>query len=126
MASKQKRNTGTKKPVTKIVANNGMRWFKLLICFVAVFAVVQICQQLYRYNSILKEVDSYKDQLAEAQADYDQLQEQKKLLSNDSYIEKIAREELGMVKEGEVLVALAKNSDVPTVNKSGDDSQIVH
>lgn len=125
-SNKQKRNLKTNKQPTNKSRNNNIRWFKLLICFVAVFAVVQICQQWYRYNLLLKEVDNYKDQLAAAQVNYDQLSEQKELLANDSYVEAIAREKLGMVKEGEVPVSIAKNGDVPALNESSDDSQVVH
>jgi len=63
----RKSRNNPKRNSINVKLGGNFRWFKLLICFVAVFAIIQICQQLYSYNSLLKEVDGYRDQLAYAQ-----------------------------------------------------------
>ena len=119
-------NIRERNSISKKSGSNNFRWFKILIYFVAAFAIIQICQQWYSYNSLLKEVDAQREQLVNAQAEYDELLKEKQLLTNDSYIEMIAREKLGMVKLGEVLVSIAENGNVPTLNENIDENDILH
>lgn len=74
------------------------RFFLLL----GVFAYVGICfgQQFYNLNNMDKEIEKYlqiKNELMEEQED---LKAEIALLQNKSYIERIAREDLGLIKPG--------------------------
>jgi cell division protein FtsL len=66
------------------------------IYFVYVFAEQQ--HMLYVKNIEMRNVEA---KVKEEQATNDKLIKQKDMISSDEYIEKIAREKLGMVKPGE-------------------------
>ena len=80
----------------------------------AVLFSVRLGQQARQYMSLNEEAESYRQQLVAAQAEYDEKQEQIDLLSNDAYIEKLARSRLGMVKKGETVV-MTVDADLPTM-----------
>ena len=57
--------------------------------------------------------------LAEAQAVYDDKMATIELLDNPAYLERVARENLGMVKQGETIVSVVR-SEIPV--PSADDT----
>ena len=99
--------------------------YLLLFCL---FAYVAICfgQQFYRINHIDKEIADYlqvKKQLLEEQ---ELLKGEIALLQNKSYIERIAREDLGMIKPGETLLVPGEPGNMPEVKAVGDVSDNIH
>lgn len=101
-------------------------WFKLLLICLALFVLVKLGQQYQRYQLIQAEVSEYRQRLEIAQSEYDDLQEQVRLLYRDSYLEQLARSSLGMVKEGEVVVSPAEIGDVPELNDKLNERDIFH
>lgn len=72
----------------------------ILVCFVVYFGYTFFSQQsiIYSKNIELKELQ---DRVKQEQETNVELNKQKEMISGDEYIEKIAREKLGMVKQGE-------------------------
>ncbi len=77
-------------------------WFLvLLLCVCGYFAYV-FCVQQMNLNALKTDTEAAKVRLANAQQENERLIQEKESLSNLEYIEKIAREELGMTREGEM------------------------
>lgn len=89
------------------------RWSKLLLILAAVFCIVQLCGKIDRYRALEDEVALYEAQLAQAQAEYEEKQATIALLDNEAYIERLARENLGMVKAGETVVSAIRTPSQP-------------
>lgn len=53
------------------------------------------------------ELDVIQQRVAESKLENERLQHQKQILNSDAFIEKTAREELGMIKDGEILMKVA-------------------
>lgn len=66
------------------------------------FGVIFIKQQL-TINELNSEFGNYNDQLSKLQVQSSQLNEQLKQSEKESYIEKLAREMLGLAKTGEII-----------------------
>ena len=76
-------------------------WRKAWILLGIVFVVIA-GQQLYTIHTLNQEKEQLQQQLQELKQENENLSEQKKLLEDDKHIESVAREELGLVKPGEV------------------------
>ncbi len=87
-------------------------WFRLLGVLVAVLLLVKLCQQYQSYLSMLDQLEQYEEELALAESEYQAVLDKKELLYNDSYVERLARENLGMVKPGEIRVSTVKVEDI--------------
>ena len=88
-------------------------WMRLLAIVAVVFVLIQFGNQYKIYREAKAEVLMTKEELAAVQAGYDELQAQKELLFNDSYLEVLAREKLGMIHAGETVISPAdKNQEV--------------
>lgn len=75
-------------------------WFVIISVFLLYFAYV-----FYEQEGILQakawQMKRIRDRIDEQEKVNRELQKQKEILDSDEYIEKIAREKLGMVKQGE-------------------------
>lgn len=82
---------------------------KLVIIGFAIFFVFSYVRQLITMNRIKQEISDKQTQLEEIQQKNERLQDEVDKINSDSedYLEKLARERLGMVKPGEKVV----NSD---------------
>lgn len=96
-----------------------VHWMKILILLVAVLFLTRIVGQVQQYHALLGEAEQYRAQLATAQAEYAEKQETIDLLGNDAYIEREAREKLGMVKPGETVVSPVQVDDAVSSDHSG-------
>ena len=77
-------------------------WFRVvLVIIVAYFGYVGFNQQV-NLNTIDREQESADSRLSEANQIHNELVVEKNKLNQADYIEKIAREELGLVKPGEL------------------------
>ncbi len=79
-----------------------VRWFRL-----AVLAVVGVCLyvligQQMEMNAVNREMEATRIRLEQLRQANQSLNEEKKRLSTPAHIEKVARDELGLVKPGEV------------------------
>ena len=77
-------------------------WFRLLVVFlVGSFLYVCIGQQL-ELRAVQREAACARGELAAAKQLNLQFQQERSLLATPGYVEKLAREELGLVKPGEI------------------------
>jgi len=79
---------------------------KIIIAGFIFFFVFSYIRQYITMNRIQKEIDSKQLQLDEVKQKNDRLQEEVEKINSDSaeYLEKLARERLGMIKPGEKVV----------------------
>jgi cell division protein ftsL len=92
---------GTKRPRRPVKAKASGMWKKMRYAIVILFALALV-QQVYTIYSLHQEKQQLEQQLQELKKENESLSEQKKLLEDDKHIEGVAREELGLVKPGEV------------------------
>ena len=77
-------------------------WFVvLMVGIVGYFSYMMVSQHFY-LNSVNQDYDAAQQRLQAAQQENDALQQEKAQLNDPAYIEKIAREELGMTRQGEM------------------------
>lgn len=79
---------------------------KIIIAGCIVFFVFGYLRQSVTMNRIQKEIDSKQLQLDEVKQKNERLQDEVEKINSDSsdYLEKLARERLGMIKPGEKVV----------------------
>lgn len=65
------------------------------------------------------EIHQVKEEIVEAEARNEQLRKELHYLQSDEYIEKVAREELGLVKPGETPVILTSPSEAEQFQEAG-------
>lgn len=82
----------------------GKVFWALVVIF---FGVIFIKQQL-TINGLNKEYKNYTDQLSKLQVQSSQLNEQLNQSEKESYLEKLAREKLGLAKTGEIIFKIKK------------------
>lgn len=88
------------------------RWRKLLIVGLALFFCARLGGQINQYFELKAEAEYYQEQLALAEAEYQTQLDKQELYYNEAYLERVARERLGMVKQGESVVSILK-TEVP-------------
>ena len=77
-------------------------WFNiLLIAIIVYFSSILISQQFY-LSQVNEDQAAAEARLAAAQEEHDKLVKEKENLGRLDYIEKIAREQLGMTRKGEL------------------------
>jgi len=79
---------------------------RLIIAGFIIFFVFSYIKQNITMNRIQKEIDSKQTQLDEVKQKNQRLQDEVEKINSDSsdYLEKLARERLGMIKPGEKVV----------------------
>lgn len=75
----------------------------LIVAFIAILLLVQeagLQEQLDSYNAQISELDS---QIKSEQARSEEIEEYGKYTQTDEYVEQVAREKLGLVKDDEII-----------------------
>ena len=96
------------------------RWWNILVVGLALFFCVRLGMQVKQYHDLQEEKAYYQEVLAETEAAQQEQLDKQELLYNDSYLERMARERLGMVKDGETVISTVE-TDLP--ESDGDESQ---
>ena len=87
-----------------------INWFRVIIlALTCVFLYTCFGQQI-RINVIQGELDSTNKYINKLKAEKANLQKEQILLKTPDYVEKVAREEMGLVKNGEALFVPQKNN----------------
>lgn len=85
--------------------------FKLKFLIIGVF-MVNICyilvNQQITMNKIREETNNKTSQISKLKSDNQKLQDEIKMAHSDQYSEKLAREKLGLIKQGEIPVINTK------------------
>jgi cell division protein FtsL len=79
-----------------------IRWFRVLTLLAASYFIFLAVGQQFELYTIQRETSSLKIRIAELEHTNKAMTDEKKLLSSPAHVEKIARDELGLVKPGEV------------------------
>ena len=79
-----------------------VRWLRVLILLAAAYFVFLAVGQQFELYTIQRETLSLKDRINELEHANKSLADEKGKLNSPAYVEKIAREQLGLVKPGEV------------------------
>ena len=82
------------------------RWLNLLVVLLLLFFGINLGIQAQEYFSLRAEINDYQSQLAVVEAEYENQTLLQQTLYDEATIEKMARERLGMVKEGEAVVTV--------------------
>ena len=86
-----------------------INWFTILmVVIIGYFAVILVKQQVY-LNQVSVDQAAAEERLATAKAEHEKLVKEKDDLNRLDYIEKIAREELGMTRKGELPYSSGKS-----------------
>ena len=79
-----------------------IRWLRIFVMLaIAYFSYLAAVQQVELY-AIHQETDSLRSRIREVESSNQALTDEKVKLSTAAYIEKLAREKLGLVKPGEI------------------------
>ena len=79
-----------------------VRWFRVLTLLAAAYFLYLAVGQQFELYTIQRETYSLKNRIAELEQSNKTMVDEKKQLASPTYVEKIAREQLGLVKPGEV------------------------
>lgn len=79
-----------------------IKWFNLVLLLLSVYFCYLVTARYIEMSSIRKETNAVSQQLEEAKRLNQQLQVERDQLLSPAYIEKLAREQLGLVKPGEL------------------------
>lgn len=94
---KEHRNRDKKRRVFK----PGMKCVTLLAVCMFSYLVISFGTNFNRLHTMQQDVEKIQTQVRELQQKNEQLKEQLKMAQTDSFVEKVAREELNLVKPGE-------------------------
>lgn len=90
---------------------HSFRWLSLVVIAAVVLGVIQMAGRIDRLIDMRNQVAACEERLEQAQAVYDEKMATIELLDNPAYLERVARENLGMVKQGETIVSVVKSDD---------------
>ena len=79
-----------------------IRWLRVLILLAAAYFVFLAVDQQFELYTIQRETLSLRDRINELEQTNKALADEKNKLNSPAYVEKIAREQLGLVKPGDV------------------------
>jgi len=79
-----------------------LNWFRLLLFAIILYTGYVCVNQQLQYAAISRETEATKTQLEQLQQTNEAMLQEKQKLTTPNHIEKLAREELGLVKPGEV------------------------
>ena len=102
MKEREEKNSGRKKKVRKKSRTTEFSITVVLCCLVAVLTVKGISLQ-QKVNANASRLSSLDSQIEEEKQRTDDITALKEYMQTDEYIEKTAREKLGMVKDNEIL-----------------------
>lgn len=79
-----------------------IRWSRLAMLAVVVYCLYVLAGQQLELNSVNREAEATRIRLEQLRQASQSLTEEKARLTTPAYVEKLARDELGLVKPGEV------------------------
>lgn len=101
------------------------RWGMIAFVVIAFFVAFYFGERYIQYKHMQAELVSYEQELAQTEQRYADLEKQKQLLYDESYLETLARANLGMVRNGETLVSpMEENAAVQ--EQDSIDNQNIH
>ncbi|MCR6515038.1 MAG: FtsB family cell division protein [Clostridium chrysemydis] len=83
----------------------GLKWKNIIILVLVGYIVISFVRQEMAIRRIEDEISQKQTELEKLKDENVRLEEQVKNANSDDYIEKLARERLGMLKPGEIIVS---------------------
>jgi cell division protein FtsL len=97
--------------------------FITIIAIIAVIAAFNFYQNMTRMTQIENKIKKIEAEIAETEAENEQLQKQIQNSDNEEYIEEVAREKLGLVKPGEkLLIPVESENEEQGDNQDKEDN----
>ena len=90
----------------RIIPKKSFRWLNVLVLVIVLFFCVKLGIQMQQFITMQQELNYQQEQLAFIEAEYEAEAANQEMFFEDAYIEQMARERLGMVKEGEESVSV--------------------
>lgn len=95
-----------------------------------IFAAILLIGMIYAYVNTERKIQAYQESIDELSIEIKELEktnrdleEQMENVDSDEYIERIARERLGMVKDGEIVLKQSNNDEVDSSSGSGNKTE---
>lgn len=88
---------------------HGINWFLIAILVIVGYCSCILINQQLTLSALNSDIENARERLATAQSENQKLKEENQLLTDDVYVEKLAREELGMTRQGEMPYIYAAN-----------------
>lgn len=79
-----------------------LNWFRVVMIAIILYTVYVCVNQQLQYAAISREMEATRTQLEQLQQTNEAMNQEKQKLSTPAHVEKLAREELGLVKPGEI------------------------
>ena len=79
-----------------------IRWFRLAVILVAGYCLYSLASQHLQLYAVQRETEATKARVEQLKQLNKTFSEEKTLLTTPAYVEKLAREQLGLVRPGEV------------------------
>jgi|LSQX01.3.fsa_nt_gb cell division protein FtsB len=96
-----------------------LNWARLLLCCFLAYNLINIAGQEFQLWQLRQDLRAVEQSLTAARQQQEILHNEIERLHTDSYIEQLAREELGMIRQGEIPYAIG---DVEIITESGKRS----
>ena len=97
----------------------------MVLSLLLVYLVISFCSQFSKLSIMQRDVSSIQQQVQEMQQKNAALREDLRQAQSDAYIEKTAREKIGLVKAGETrIVTVAAGTEVNNVQTQSDQNII--
>lgn len=93
------------------------KFWKYILSFFLVYCLVSFAGSLFNLYKMNQELALMGEQVAEIQAKNSELRKTIDQIQSDEYVEKIAREQLGLVRRNETLIITTSSSKKPGVWK---------
>ena len=93
----------------KIVRKKKFAWWSLAFTGIVLYSCWVVADQFSQLSALNSDMESARQRLESAQQENQQLHEEEAWLSDNEYIEKLAREDLGMTRLGEMPYIYAEN-----------------
>ena len=97
----------------------------VVLSLLLVYLVISFCSQFNKLSVMQRDVQNIQQQVQEMQQKNASLREDLRLAQSDAYIEKTAREKIGLVKKGETrIVTVAAGTEVNNAQALSDQNII--
>jgi cell division protein FtsB len=110
----------------RIVKSKKRNRIKIFLGIFIVLLVYSFGGQYIKMYSLQKEIKTLDTQLSEYKSKNQKLEKDIKRMESDVYVERMAREKLGLIKSGEVPIMEAKAAEGKLVEKTKNDEDNVH
>lgn len=95
----------------------------VVLSLLLVYLVISFCSQFSKLYVMQRDVQNIQQQVQEMQQKNADLREELRLAQSDAYIEKVAREQIGLVKSGETrVVTVAPGTELPVVEAPSEQN----